>query len=273
MMELINIFSSLSQVFFIEDPIYQLILLALITLGGVLIIISVHLIPVGGAPAAMAQAMGVGTGSTQLAAGAGLTGLLVAASVYALSADAFLSLILGGVGSGIMISIAMLFANISYIYGVGIPPAAGKVIRDPITKDRQDIYVSRGTEGHGIPTAAFLSGVVGGVVGGIGGSFIFIALLKSPAGLPFEAMSAVIPVAIILSIALFFVNAVIASYNIGGTIEGYYDPKFKKLPKAIIVSALITLICGAMCLFIMLQLESAVLQTLAFGDLFYEVGA
>ncbi|MDR0767138.1 MAG: tetrahydromethanopterin S-methyltransferase subunit D [Methanosarcinales archaeon] len=242
---------------FFIDPIYQFTLLILITLGGVLITISVHMIPVGGAPAAMSQATGVGTGTTQLAAGAGLTGLLVAASVYILSGDALLCLVLGGIGSAIMLSIAMLIANIGYIYGVGIPLASGKASRDPITKDRQDIYVSKGTEGHGIPTAAFLSGIAGGFVGGIGGSLIFVALLKSPAGLPFESMSAVIPGAIILSIALFFVNAVIASYNIGGTIEGYYDQKFKKLPKAVVVSALITLICGIMCLLIMIQLELA----------------
>jgi tetrahydromethanopterin S-methyltransferase subunit D len=235
---------------------YQLILLILITLGGALITVSVHMIPVGGAPAAMSQATGVGTGTTQLAAGAGLTGLLVAASVYTLSGSAPMGLLLGGIGSAIMLSIAMSIANISYIYGVGIPPASGKANRDPITKDRQDTYVSRGTEGHGVPTAAFLSGVAGGVIGGIGGSLIFIALMRSPAGVSPELTSAVIANAIILSIAIFFVNAVIASYNIGGTIEGYYDPKFKKLPKAIIVSVLITLICGTLCLFTMIQLET-----------------
>ncbi|WNY23945.1 hypothetical protein MmiHf6_12690 [Methanimicrococcus hongohii] len=248
------IFLTGPQVYFIADPINQLILLLLITLGGVLITISVHLIPVGGAPAAMAQATGVGTGTTQLAAGAGLTGLLVAASVYLLSGNALLCLLLGGIGSAVMIAIVMLISNIGYIYGVGIPPASGKAVRDPITNDRQDIYVSKGTEGHGVPTAAFLSGIIGGIVGGIGGSLIFVALMKSP-DLPLETATVTIANAIILSIALFFVNAVIASYNIGGTIEGFYDPKFKKLPKAVIVSAIITLICGIMCLFIMIQLE------------------
>ncbi len=46
-----------------------------IIIGGVLISWSVHFVPVGGAPAAMAQATGIGTGTVQLAAGAGLTGL------------------------------------------------------------------------------------------------------------------------------------------------------------------------------------------------------
>lgn len=237
---------------FPQDPFFQFLLLVLITLGGVLITISVHLIPVGGAPAAMAQATGVGTGTTQLAAGAGLTGLLVAVSVYLLSGDDRLCVLLGGIGSAIMISVVMLISNIGYIYGIGIPPASGKASRDPITKDRQDTYVSKGTEGHGVPTAAFLSGIAGGIIGGIGGSLIFVALLKSP-GLSSTAIPAIMPIAVILSIALFFVNAVIASYNIGGTIEGFYDPKFKKVMKAVIVSAVITLICGIMCLFIMIQ--------------------
>jgi tetrahydromethanopterin S-methyltransferase subunit D len=52
-----------------ENIIYVL----LITLGGVLVSVSVHFVPVGGAPAAMAQATGIGTGTVQLAAGAGLT--------------------------------------------------------------------------------------------------------------------------------------------------------------------------------------------------------
>ncbi|MDL2260759.1 tetrahydromethanopterin S-methyltransferase subunit D [Methanimicrococcus sp. OttesenSCG-928-J09] len=235
-----------------ENPLYQLLLLLLITLGGVLITISVHLIPVGGAPAAMAQATGVGTGTTQLAAGAGLTGLLVAVSIYLLSENPLLCILLGGIGSAIMIAIVMLVSNIGYIYGIGITPASGKAVRDPITKDRQDIYVSKGTEGHGIPTAAFFSGIAGGIVGGIGGSLIFVALLKAT-GLPTAATALTMPDAVILSIALFFINSVIASYNIGGTIEGFYDPKFKKLPKAAIVSAIITFICGILCLFIMIQ--------------------
>ncbi|WNY29287.1 hypothetical protein MmiEs2_15130 [Methanimicrococcus stummii] len=240
--------------------IESLIFLFLITLGGVLITVSVHLIPVGGAPAAMAQATGVGTGTTQLAAGAGLTGLLVAVSVYALSGGALLSIVLGGIGSAIMIAIVMLVSNIGYIYGVGIPPASGKAVRDPITKDRQDIYVSKGTEGHGVPTAAFVSGIAGGIIGGVGGSLIYSliydGLLNFQTGLyltPFAATT----ISIILSISIFFINAVIASYNIGGTIEGFYDPKFKKLPKAVLVSGIMTCVCGLMALYIIICLGGA----------------
>ncbi|MDV0445790.1 hypothetical protein MmiAt1_13860 [Methanimicrococcus sp. At1] len=235
----------------------SLIFLLLMTLGGVLITVSVHLIPVGGAPAAMAQATGVGTGTTQLAAGAGMTGLLVAVSVHALSGSTLLSIFLGGIGSAIMIAVVMLVSNIGYIYGVGIPPASGKAVRDPITKDRQDIYVSKGTEGHGIPTAAFFSGILGGLIGGAGGSLIYSliydGLLNSQTGFQLTFFAAT-TISIILSISIFFVNAVIASYNIGGTIEGFYDPKFKKVPKAVLVSGIMTCICGAMALYIVLCL-------------------
>ncbi|MDD4521884.1 MAG: tetrahydromethanopterin S-methyltransferase subunit D, partial [Methanosarcina sp.] len=60
----------------IEGIMANILWLVFITLGGALISWGVHFIPVGGAPAAMAQATGVGTGTVQLAAGAGLTGLV-----------------------------------------------------------------------------------------------------------------------------------------------------------------------------------------------------
>jgi len=238
----------------ISGNLLYLLLLILIAFGAVLITISVHLIPVGGAPAAMAQAMGVGTGTTQLAAGAGLTGLLSTAAVFAISENEFFGVLIGGVSAALMIAIVMLVSNVGYIYGVGIVPASGKIIRDPITKDRQDIYVSKGTEGHGIPTAAFASGVLGGMIGGIGGALIYIVLIQTALLNSASSVEMMIPIAIMLSISIFFINSVIASYNIGGTSEGYYDPKFKKLPDAIIVSASITMICGILCLFIMTRL-------------------
>ena len=244
---------------FAANPIYYILLLLLMTIGGILIIVSVHLIPVGGAPAAMAQATGVGTGTTQLAAGVGLAGMLAAASAYSVSGNGLISILLGGIGSGIMIAIVMLISNIGYIYGIGIPLASGKATRDPITKDRQDIYVSKGTEGHGIPTAAFVSGIAGGLIGGVGGSLIYtVLILIAPENIGAASTYAKAAAAIIISIALFFINAVIASYNIGGTIEGYYDPKFKRLPKAVIVSAAITFICGIMCIFTFIQIGEMV---------------
>jgi tetrahydromethanopterin S-methyltransferase subunit D len=233
---------------------YPLLLLFLITLGGILITICVHLIPVGGAPAAMAQATGVGTGTTQLAAGAGLTGLLVTVAVSVVTNNVLIILLLSGIGSAIMISLVMLVSNAGYVYGVGCPPASGKAARDPVTKDRQDIYVSKGTEGHGIPTVCFVSGAVGGFFGGVGGSFIFESLSSAGVGgmftLPYVAVSLIT----MISISIFFVNAVIASFNIGGTIEGFHDPKIKKLPRAVFMSAAVTFICGLLSLIVFYNL-------------------
>ncbi|MGZ5563265.1 MAG: tetrahydromethanopterin S-methyltransferase subunit D, partial [Halobacteriota archaeon] len=55
---------------------FDLLFWVWIILGGILIGAGVHFIPVGGAPAAMSQATGVGTGTTMLAAASGLTGLI-----------------------------------------------------------------------------------------------------------------------------------------------------------------------------------------------------
>lgn len=217
--------------------------IVLITLGGVLISMGVHLIPVGGAPAAMAQATGVGTGTVQLAAGAGLTGLVTAGFMMNVTDSMALILASGTVGAMIMISVTMLVGQWIYVYGVGCPAASAKVKYDPITKDRQDLYVSQGTEGHGIPTASFISGVIGAALGGLGGSLIYYALLSIENGLP-EADF--IGIASIFAIGLFFVNAVIPSYNIGGTIEGFHDPKFKRFPKAVIASFVATFLAAVM---------------------------
>ena len=53
-----------------------------------------------------------------------------------------------------------------------------------------------------------------------------------------------VSVVAIFSIGIFLVNAVIPSYNIGGTIEGFHDPKFKKWPKAVICSFIATVLCA-----------------------------
>lgn len=55
------------------DPI-TLTNILLIAISGTLICLGVHFIPVGGAPAAMAQATGIGTGTVELAAGSGACG-------------------------------------------------------------------------------------------------------------------------------------------------------------------------------------------------------
>ena len=135
----------------------------------------------------------------------------------------------------------MIIGNLVYIYGVGVPPASAKVDYDPITKDRQDIYVSQGTEGHGLPTVSFVSGIIGGGLGGIGGALVYYSLMSIANGM---ASADFIGLAAIFAVGIFFVNAVIPSYNIGGTIEGFHDPKFKKWPKAVVTSLIVTFMCA-----------------------------
>lgn len=219
----------------------NILFVALITLGGVLISWSVHFVPVGGAPAAMAQATGIGTGTVQLAAGAGLTGLVTAGAMINVTDSLPLILASGAVGAMIMISVTMIVSTWVYTYGVGVPPASAKVDYDPITKDRQDIYVSQGTEGHGLPTVSFVSGVIGGGLGGIGGAMVYYSLVNITTGL---SATNLMGLASIFAVGIFFVNAVIPSYNIGGTIEGFHDPKFKRWPKAVITSFIVTFMCS-----------------------------
>ena len=236
----------------IIDPIS----IALITLGGVLIGLGVHFIPVGGAPAAMAQATGVGTGTVQLAAGAGLTGLISAGFMYNFlatsgsftSSDYILVLASGAVGAMIMITVTMFIGQLVYVYCVGVPPVSAKVDKDPITGDRQDIYVSKGTEGHGVPTVSFVSGTIGGLFGGAGGSMVYVQLMQIGND---PANSAIIALAGIFATGVFYVNAVLASYNIGGTIEGFHDPKFKRVPKAVISCLIASLLCAIIAVPIM----------------------
>lgn len=222
-----------------ENILYVL----LITLGGMLISFSVHFVPVGGAPAAMAQATGIGTGTVQLAAGAGLTGLVTAGSVMSVTNSLPLVLAAGAVGAMIMISVTMIVGTWVYVYGVGVVPASAKVKYDPITKDRQDLYVSQGTEGHGLPTVSYVSGVIGGLFGGGGGSLVYYSLMSTGIGSSL-AISELVGLASVFAVGIFFVNAVIPSYNIGGTIEGFHDPKFKKWPKAVFSSLIATFMCA-----------------------------
>ena len=85
----------------------------LIAISGTLICVAVHFVPVGGAPAAMAQATGIGTGTVELAAGSGLVGLITAGYMYSSVENAPILLVLaaGAMGSMIMISSAMIMAS------------------------------------------------------------------------------------------------------------------------------------------------------------------
>lgn len=235
------------------DLAANLLWMILIIIGGVLISWSVHFVPVGGAPAAMAQATGIGTGTVQLAAGAGLTGLISAGYMMQVVDNLPLILASGAVGAMIMISVTMIVGTWVYVYGVGCVPSSAKVKEDPITHDRQDLYVSQGTEGHGLPTVSYVSGVIGGALGGLGGSLVYYALLKVGMGVA-EVSTSMIGLVAIFAIGIFFVNAVIPSYNIGGTIEGFHDPKWKKWPKAVISSFVATIFCALVAVIAISQL-------------------
>ena len=221
------------------DPISLIIFIAV---GGVLIGAGVHFIPVGGAPAAMATATGVGTGTAMLAAGAGMTGLVTAASMT--GQPMILVVLAGAIGAMLMMGFTMLIANYIYVYGCGVVPASAKVDNDPITGRPQEIYCTPGTEGHGIPTVCFVSGVIGALMGGAGGGLVYFvvndALTKASLAAPMAAAFAGI-----IAISVYFINAVVASYNIGGTIEGFHDPKFKaRIGKGFIACLLASIVCG-----------------------------
>lgn len=115
------------------DP---LLLIGAITVGGVLIGGGVHFIPVGGAPAAIATATGVGTGTAMLAAGSGMTGLITAAA--ATGSPLWLVLLAGAAGAALMLGITMFVGNWVYIWGVGTVPVSAKVTVDPITGYEQE---------------------------------------------------------------------------------------------------------------------------------------
>ncbi|WP_414470361.1 tetrahydromethanopterin S-methyltransferase subunit D [Methanobacterium sp. ACI-7] len=228
------------------DP---LTLIVAITAGGVLIGGGVHFIPVGGAPAAIATATGVGTGTAMLAAGSGLTGLITAAAMT--GQPLWMILAAGAVGSMLMIGITMLFGNVIYVYGIGCVPVSAKVATDPITKLPQEKYVTPGTEGHGVPTVCYVSGIIGGALGGIGGGLIYWALNSALSGLAYGVAGAA-AVAGIFAVGIFFINAVVASYNIGGTIEGFHDPKFKRIPRGILAAGIASLVTGIVAVLLLL---------------------
>ena len=226
------------------DPITLILFIAI---GGIMIGAGVHFIPVGGAPAAMATATGVGTGTAMLAAGAGLTGLITAATM---TGEPFYIVGIGGaIGAMIMMGITMLIANLIYIFGVGIVPAASKVPVDWITKRNQEIYKTPGTEGHGVPLTSFVSGLIGGLLGGFGGGLVYYAIYDalSTGKLNLEPAIA-IGLAAILGVGVFFINSVIASYNIGGTIEGMHDPKFKRIGTGALACAIASIVVGIFCI-------------------------
>ena len=229
-----------------------------IVIGGLLIGFGVHFVPVGGAPAAMGQAPGIATGVAMLAAGGGLAGLFGGA--WAASQGTLIAVVTGAIGGGLMLAITCFFVNFVYIYGMGIPAASGKVKKDPITGDSQVEYKSQGTEGHGLPFVSFTGGVIGGLLGGAGGTLIYLMLLDvyqaSLPGIMKATAVQIQPIAVSLAgmfaIGMFLVIAVLAAYNITGTIEGPHDPKFKRFPRALIACAVASALCGVMAILLVM---------------------
>jgi tetrahydromethanopterin S-methyltransferase subunit D len=227
-----------------------------IAISGTLVCIAVHFIPVGGAPAAMAQATGIGTGTVELAAGSGLVGLITASAMYAIpsvQADPnamALVLAAGAMGSMIMLASTMLAGSLIYAYGVGVPFASAQVKNDPITGARQDLYMSKGTQGQGLPTVCFVSGIIGAALGGIGGALIYYVLVGIYAKSALIGGSAA-AVAGVFTMGVFYVNSVVPSYGVGGTIEGFHDPKFRRvLPKDAVTSFVVSALCGILAILI-----------------------
>lgn len=227
-----------------------------VIVGGLLIGFGVHFVPVGGAPAAMGQAPGIATGVAMLAAGSGLAGLFGGA--WAAEQGLVVATITGAVGGGLMMAITCMFVTFIYVFGMGIPNASGKVAKDPITGDTQTEFKSQGTEGHGLPFVSYVGGVIGGLFGGAGGTLIYLMLLElyeeelpgMMNALPGQVLPIAITMAGIFAIGIFLVNAVLAAYNITGTIEGPHDPKFKRFPRAIVACAIASAVCGMVAIMI-----------------------
>jgi tetrahydromethanopterin S-methyltransferase subunit D len=217
------------------EPVMFLIV-GYVVIGGLLASLGAHLLPVGGAPAAMGTATGIATGTVQIMLGAVLTGLFTAANVATFTDNILLVSLSGAVGATIMLVVVMFMANILYAFGCGVLPISGRVDVDPITKEPQAEYKTPQTDGHGVPNVVFVSGTLGGFVGGLGGALMYYALLNYA---HFTAGTAAVA-----SFSIFVANAILAAYNIRGTIEGFHDPKFKRLPKSMIASFAISLLAG-----------------------------
>ena len=246
---IVLIIIALALAFFLVQMAGLIALIGII-IGGVLIGFGVHFVPVGGAPAAMGQAPGIATGVAMLAAGAGLAGLFGGA--WAVPLGIPVALAGGAVGGGLLMAITCTMVNVIYVFGMGIPAASGKVAKDPITGDTFPEYKSQGTEGHGLPFVSWVGGVVGGALGGLGGTLIYLELLdiyqaQMPALLG-ATVEQIAPIAIslagVFAVGMFLMNAVLAAYNITGTIEGPHDPKFKRFPRAIIAAAAASAVAG-----------------------------
>lgn len=220
----------------------MLTLLLLLIVAATLIGLGVHFIPVGGAPAALSTTAGIPTGAPMITVGMGVTGILVTSSVIG---NSMLTVLLSGMSASmLMMAITMLFSNIVHVYGVGVNISSSTFNEDPVTSFSQEEYVSPGTTGHGIPTVSFISGLIGSLIGGLGGSLLYVTIYDMLASCRAYTTQAGV-MAALLTLLLFFVIAVMSSYNIGGTIQGFYDKKFKSKIKPGLASSILTAILMA----------------------------
>ena len=223
-------------------------LLLILTLGFVLMGVGVCFIPVGGAPAALSTTAGIPTGAPMITISMGITALLVISSLASQSLAVIL--LSGATSSMLMISITMLFSNIVHVFGVGVPVASSSYDKDPLTGFKQEDYVSPGTTGHGIATISFVSGVIGAFIIGLGVSTVFysvyITLISS-----FSHVDAVNFTAVLVLISI-IVLAVISSFNVRGTIQGFYDKKFQeKIGSALLSSFMVSVLLAVVYMIIL----------------------
>ena len=229
----------------------MLTVLILLIVASTLIGVGVLFIPVGGAPAALSTTAGIPTGAPMITIGMGVTGILVTSSVIG---NSILTVLLSGMSASmLMMAITMFFSNIVHVYGVGVNIASSTFKKDPITSFKQEEYISPGTTGHGIATVSFISGLIGSLLGGLGGSLLYLAIYNTLITSQYLNHAGVL--AALLTLLVFFVIAVMSSYNIGGTIQGFYDKKFKSKIKsgviasfltAIVISIIYTIILGGL---------------------------
>ena len=223
--------------------------LLLLIIAQTLIGVGVHFIPVGGAPAALSTTAGIPTGAPMITIGMGITGILVTSSVIG---NSILVVLLSGMSASmLMMAITMFFSNIVHVYGVGVNIASSAFKKDPITSFMQEEYVSPGTTGHGITTVSFVSGLLGSLLGGLGGSLLYVTIYNVLVVNNTYVLHAGV-ISALLSLLVFFVIAVMSSYNIGGTIQGFFDKKFRVKFKSGFTASILTSILIAVVYIIIL---------------------
>ena len=216
----------------------MLTVLILLIVASTLIGLGVHFIPVGGAPAALSTTAGIPTGAPMITIGMGVSGILVTSSVIG---NSIITVLLSGMSASmLMMAITMFFSNLVHVYGVGVNIASATFKKDPITSFNQEEYISPGTTGHGIATVSFISGLIGSLLGGMGGSLLYLVIYNTLSTSSYANQAGIL--AALLTLMVFFVIAVMSSYNIGGTIQGFYDKKFKSKLKSGVIASFLTAI-------------------------------